>query len=72
MAHVLVHEITHMLQGTDWHSTTGIMKARWDQSDYFAMRSGPLPFSPEDVDLIREGIKARSRTMAERWPTSAP
>jgi hypothetical protein len=31
MAHVLVHEITHILQGVSRHSESGIMKARWDR-----------------------------------------
>jgi hypothetical protein len=29
------HEITHVLEGIDRHSATGIMKARWDNHDNF-------------------------------------
>jgi hypothetical protein len=32
---VLAHEITHVLEGTRRHSSTGIMKARWDNHDNF-------------------------------------
>jgi hypothetical protein len=33
----LVHEISHVLQGTNRHSETGVMKARWNQEDYDAI-----------------------------------
>jgi len=29
LAHVMVHEITHILQGVDRHTAKGIMNARW-------------------------------------------
>jgi hypothetical protein len=64
MAHVLVHEIAHVLEGVARHSRTGIMKARWDDGDYFEMRRKPLPFALEDVDLIHQGMKV-SRTVPE-------
>jgi hypothetical protein len=57
MAHVLVHEITHVLEGIDRHSATGIMKARWNDHDYFEMRRKPLLFAQEDVNLIYDGLK---------------
>jgi hypothetical protein len=44
LAYVLVHEITHILQGTDWHSDSGIMKRRWDVKDYAQMQRGTLFF----------------------------
>jgi hypothetical protein len=59
LAHVLVHEITHILEGISRHSATGIMKARWDREDYFAMRRKPLPFAQEDIDLIYDGLRKR-------------
>jgi hypothetical protein len=58
MAHVLVHEIAHVLEGIDRHSATGIMKARWDDRDYDEMRSKPPAFAQEDVTLIYNGLKA--------------
>ena len=57
LAQVLVHEITHVLQGVNRHSATGIMKAHWNDSDYFEMRRRPLPFAPEDVNLIYDGLE---------------
>ena len=62
LAHVLVHEITHVLQCLDRHSDTGIMKARWTVDDYVEMRWRPLDFTPEDIQLIFLGL----RTVQER------
>jgi len=53
LAHVLVHEITHILQGVARHSESGIMKAQWTIDDYRAMASKPLSFTPHDVELIQ-------------------
>jgi len=35
LAHVIVHEITHLIKGTDEHSESGILKQRWEPADYF-------------------------------------
>jgi hypothetical protein len=59
LAHVLVHEITHILQGVDRHSDSGVMKARWTGKDYAAMAWKPLPFTPEDILLIHLGFRSR-------------
>lgn len=56
LAHVMVHEITHVLQRTNAHAETGVMKAHWTQSDYVEMSRRPLPFTPQDVELIRQGL----------------
>jgi hypothetical protein len=61
LAHVLVHEITHILEGFSRHSAYGVMKAHWDERDYFLMKRRPLGFAAEDVDLIYRGLTARAR-----------
>ena len=61
LAHVLVHEITHVLQGLPRHSTDGVMKAHWDKSDTSRMLSADLPFNSEDVTWIRLGLARRAR-----------
>jgi hypothetical protein len=61
LAHVLVHEITHMLEGIDRHSGTGVMKAHWNARDYADMATNPLPFAPVDITLIQLGLAARTR-----------
>jgi hypothetical protein len=60
LAHVLVHEITHILEGVSQHSDRGIMKARWDADDRGEMLRIPLPFAPQDIVMIHEGLKARA------------
>ena len=56
LAHVLVHEITHILEGCDWHTSAGIMKASWTRADYKEITRRPLPFTEEDLQLIRFGL----------------
>jgi len=60
LAHVLVHESAHILQGTVQHSETGMMKARWDWHDFLDMLWKPLPFASRDVTLIYMGMDKRS------------
>jgi hypothetical protein len=62
LAHVLVHEITHILQGTCRHSETGVMKARWTHQDYMEMGQKPLSFTEQDVALIQSGVASRVNT----------
>jgi hypothetical protein len=59
LAHVIAHEITHVVQGIARHSDTGVMKAHWDSKDMFAMRNRPLPFAREDVILLYIGLASR-------------
>jgi hypothetical protein len=65
LAHVVVHEIAHNLQGIARHSETGIMKARWTAADYSSMSMGPLAFKPYDIELIHQGLKARAALLEE-------
>jgi hypothetical protein len=64
LSHVLVHEITHILQGVNRHSESGVMKARWDANEYLQMTSRTLPFTPHDVLLIERGLDARELRLA--------
>jgi hypothetical protein len=64
LAHVLTHEIVHMLQGIGRHSKAGVMKAHWDGRDYLDMTWRTLPFTSEDVELIRSGLQRRD-TLAQ-------
>ena len=59
LAYVLLHEITHILQGIERHSETGIMKAAWSRNDYATMQNGVLCFTDADIDLIQNGINRR-------------
>jgi hypothetical protein len=66
LAHVLAHEVTHILQGIHRHSDRGLMKATWDGSDYQAMMWKPLLFTQEDIELIHRGLAARATRSASR------
>jgi hypothetical protein len=64
LAHVLVHEITHILQTVNRHSESGVMKSRWTAEDHREMASKPLQFTPLDVELIQHGLDSRSDARA--------
>ena len=66
VAHILVHEITHLLEGACRHSDTGVMKAVFTRSDIDEMEFHPLPFAAVDLELIRSGLKARAERLAQR------
>ena len=70
LAHVLVHEITHILQGVNRHSESGVMKSRWTAKDQRAMASKPLPFTALDVELIRHALESRKDTGARAGANS--
>jgi hypothetical protein len=57
LAHVMAHEITHLLEGVARHSQTGMMKSHWDANDFMQMARTPLPFEPEDIELIQRGLR---------------
>ncbi|MEO8052799.1 MAG: hypothetical protein ABI833_20505 [Acidobacteriota bacterium] len=74
LAHVLVHEITHILEYVGRHSSSGVMKAHWDEDDFRYMDRKCLPFDNEDVELIRSGLSARAArtlSLAEASTTAA-
>jgi hypothetical protein len=57
LGHVLAHEITHVLQGTARHSASGLMKARFSESDFQQMLIRPMPLTPDDTRLIRQALE---------------
>ena len=66
LAHVLAHEITHILQGVNRHSPEGIMKAKWDQEDFQKRCWEPLTFTEKDIKLIYIGLEARKSLSAAK------
>jgi hypothetical protein len=62
LAHVLAHEIAHTLAVSDMHSSTGIMKARWDARDLAEMKGKSLSFTEPDIRMIQDGLDARGAT----------
>jgi hypothetical protein len=71
LAYVIVHEITHILQGVATHSAEGVMKAEFTEDDRRRMaRREPLEFTPLDLKLIRDGIAGRTRALAGAGPNT--
>ena len=68
MAHVMAHEITHILQGIARHSEDGVMKAHWDRSDLVRMARKPLSFTQEDIRLVHRGLAARAENLEKSTP----
>jgi hypothetical protein len=66
LAHVMVHEVTHVLQGSNAHSATGIMKARWTPEDCLEMLHGALKFASYDVIALKGGMDRREQIARER------
>jgi hypothetical protein len=60
LAHVIVHEITHILEGVARHSETGIMKAQFTIGDLSMMKARSFGFTAEDVRLIYNGVDHRN------------
>ena len=55
LAHVMAHEIAHIIEGVDRHSETGLMKAHWTNAEIEGMSVRLLSLAPEDVQLIHNG-----------------
>ena len=64
LAHVLGHEIVHILEGCTRHSEGGVMKAHWGGADFAQMLWGELPIAQEDIDLVHAGIGKRAQLAA--------
>lgn len=59
LAHVVAHEIGHLLLGPDKHSDRGIMKPRWKPEDLREMEAGRLVFMAGQAKSIRSQMDAR-------------
>jgi hypothetical protein len=62
LAHVMTHEIVHIIEGIDRHSETGLMKASWTKKEIEEMSVRPLSLAPEDVRLIHIGLLKQATT----------
>ena len=70
LAHVMVHEITHILQGVALQRSRdeGIMKSHWSNAERAAMRAKPLHFTRgrRGTDFYRHERSCRPRGSANR------
>lgn len=65
---VVAHEIGHLLLGTNSHSPTGIMSAKWDREYLRLARMGFQRFSPGQSSSMRATLLLRNRQLAELGP----
>jgi hypothetical protein len=70
LGHVLAHEITHVLQGTNFHAPSGVMKAVWNFVECRRMTLQPLAFTGTDILLIRQGLENRAEFRPARGHAS--
>jgi hypothetical protein len=56
LAHLIAHEVTHVLERVSRHSETGLLKAHWTSRDYAEMDRHPLAFTADDIVLIQLGL----------------
>jgi len=66
LAFVLAHELAHAMQGIAWHSSSGILRARWSNDDFTAMIFNRLAFTSADADLMRRRVLLRWAEPAEK------
>jgi hypothetical protein len=72
LAHVMAHEIAHVLQGVIRHSDSGILKAHWSGTDCARVASFPLMFTREDAILIHRGLEERHSRLLENASARIP
>jgi len=59
LGHAMAHEIGHLLLGTNSHSPTGLMRARWDRSDLLRAATGWLIFTDAEAERLRAEVRER-------------
>jgi hypothetical protein len=62
LASVMAHEIGHLLLGSNGHSISGIMRARWESSELRQVAMGTLVFLPWQEQRMR-ATAAKSRAL---------
>ena len=70
LAHIMAHEIGHLLLGLNSHSSSGIMRGVWEADELKAAERGRLLFSREQSKSIQDRLNAISarrdlRTVSE-------
>ena len=50
---VMAHELGHLILGSNSHSPTGIMRARWEHGELRRLERGSLVFTDEQAERMR-------------------
>jgi hypothetical protein len=76
LAHVIAHEIGHLLLNWKTHSAEGIMRTEWTIVEFAAMRKRKLFFTTYEARAMRRAVQERNldtqRTEAGEvtsWPS---
>jgi hypothetical protein len=57
LAHVIAHEIGHVLLRSSMHAEAGIMRARWDRADWQRASVGILEFTADESERMRAELQ---------------
>jgi hypothetical protein len=64
LGNVMVHELGHLLRGSNAHASAGIMQARWKDEELNRMVRGNLSFTAEQANNMRAKLTAVRSTVA--------
>jgi hypothetical protein len=70
LADVMAHEIGHLLLGSNSHSLSGIMCARWDAEQLRNVAEGSMSFAASESRLMRERVFTRQSAQAKLAPVA--
>jgi hypothetical protein len=70
LADVMAHEIGHLLLGSNSHSVSGIMCARWDAEQLRNVAEGRVSFAPSESRRMREHVYSRQSAQAKLAPVA--
>jgi hypothetical protein len=60
LGYAMAHEIGHVLLGSTQHSSTGIMKGFWGQTEFERLAKGWLGFTTQQSEVMRESAFRRA------------
>jgi hypothetical protein len=58
LAHVIAHELGHLLLSDGHHTYRGLMRAHWSQDELLAAAQGHFGFTRREADAIRKRVRA--------------
>jgi hypothetical protein len=61
LGRVIAHEIGHLLLGTNSHSSSGLMRARWSPKDLAPTAQNTFCFTPRQAESVRAAVRDRVR-----------
>jgi hypothetical protein len=70
LADVMAHEIGHLLLGSNSHSLSGIMCARWDAEQLRNVAEGGMSFAPSESRQMRERVLTRQSAQVKLAPVA--